>query len=465
MAGHGLDLRPMRSAVMMALLAITGSTVVQAAVWNVDSTLDAVDALPGDGLCTVAGSGACSLRAAIQEANFNPDADEIAIPAGVFALTLAGDNEDLSASGDLDVRSALTLRGAGVEASIIDGAALDRVLDLHAPTGIVEVSLDALSLANGRSTRVLPTSAGLGLRVAANIQLQMQDVDVRDNQATQAFGGGIGIDNRGCLSATRIRILRNIDPASIGSAHALAGGATTRGAGSCFSLVDSEISGNSADHSGAIYADDNAPITLRRSLIAGNTARFAGAMTLNQANIVLLEDVTISGNRGSPGAIMVDGGALLTLRNCTVTANTASGGSANVGGIQDVHGGFGRTFISNTIIAGNGPGTASDDCSNLSSAGGGNLIGSISGCQASLMANDRTGIDPQLAALADNGGATRTHLPGPAALDFGASAACTATDQRGLSRPQDGDGDGNPLCDIGAVELAPVPTLFGNGFE
>ncbi len=465
MAVHGLDLRPTRSAVLMVLLAIAGNPDLQAAVWNVDSTLDALDAVPGDGLCAITGSGACSLRAAIQEANFNTDADEIVIPAGVFALTLAGDNEDLSASGDLDIRAALILRGAGVEASIIDGVALDRVLDLHAPTGVIEVSLDALTLANGRSTRVFPTSVGLGLRVAANINLQMQDVDVRDNQATQAFGGGIGIDNRGCLSATRVRILRNIDPASVGSAHALAGGATTRGASSCFTLIDSEISGNSADHSGAIYTDDNASITLRRSLIADNTARFAGAMTLNQANVVLLEDVTISGNRGNPGAILVDGGALLTLRNCTVTANTASASTANVGGIHDVHGGFGRTFISNTIIADNGPGTTSDDCSNISSAGGGNLIGSILGCQANLMANDRTGIDPQLGPLTDNGGATRTHLPGPPTLDFGATAACTVTDQRGLPRPQDGDGDGNSLCDIGAVELAPVPRLFGNGFE
>jgi len=38
-------------------------------------------------------------------------------------------------------------------------------------------------------------------------------------------------------------------------------------------------------------------------------------------------------------------------------------------------------------------------------------------------------------------------------------AACPATDQRLVARPQDGDGDGESHCDVGAYELrAPYPT-------
>src|SRR5690606_18945172 len=67
---------------------------------------------------------------------------------------------------------------------------------------------------------------------------------------------------------------------------------------------------------------------------------------------------------------------------------------------------------------------------------------------------DLSGVDPALAALADNGGPTPTRLPHPGspAIDRippGTPLLCDGTDpvdQRGVHRPQ---GDG---CDVGAVE-------------
>ena len=44
-------------------------------------------------------------------------------------------------------------------------------------------------------------------------------------------------------------------------------------------------------------------------------------------------------------------------------------------------------------------------------------------------------------------------LAGSPAIDAADAAACPATDQRGVARPQDGDDDGEALCDIGAFEL------------
>ena len=50
--------------------------------FTVNSTVDAVDANPGDGVCeTAPGNGACTLRAAVQEANDLPGMDEINVPA------------------------------------------------------------------------------------------------------------------------------------------------------------------------------------------------------------------------------------------------------------------------------------------------------------------------------------------------------------------------------------------------
>ena len=63
--------------------------------------------------------------------------------------------------------------------------------------------------------------------------------------------------------------------------------------------------------------------------------------------------------------------------------------------------------------------------------------------------------DPLLGPLADNGGKTLTHglLPGSMAIDAGHKAGCPEKDQRGYSRPADGDEDGTAECDIGAFEL------------
>jgi hypothetical protein len=66
------------------------------------------------------------------------------------------------------------------------------------------------------------------------------------------------------------------------------------------------------------------------------------------------------------------------------------------------------------------------------------------------------GADPQLGALADNGGSTPTRLPATTSplVEAIPAASCFAgipTDQRDLTRP------GFTNCDIGAVELQPAP--------
>src|SRR4051812_28637704 len=87
------------------------------ATFTVDTTVDALDVLPGDGICATA-VGECTLRAAIQETNALPGADTITLPAGTYLLTLG--SGDLDASGDLDVRDTLAIEGAGATTTIID---------------------------------------------------------------------------------------------------------------------------------------------------------------------------------------------------------------------------------------------------------------------------------------------------------------------------------------------------------
>ena len=58
--------------------------VVQAASFSVNSTADAVDVTPGDGVCETVTFGECTLRAAVMEANALAGHDSITLPAGVY---------------------------------------------------------------------------------------------------------------------------------------------------------------------------------------------------------------------------------------------------------------------------------------------------------------------------------------------------------------------------------------------
>ena len=112
----------------------------------VDSTVDSND--PAYRACTPAPED-CSLRGAITKANQDSAGSHtIQVPAGLYRLTLAGAHENDNATGDLDIRSSLTIVGAGAEATIIGANQLDRVVHM---LGGVTVSLDGLQITRGQT--------------------------------------------------------------------------------------------------------------------------------------------------------------------------------------------------------------------------------------------------------------------------------------------------------------------------
>ncbi len=68
---------------------------------------------------------------AVQEANALSGSGTIPIPAGIYVLSIAGQNEDLAATGDLDIRRDITITGAGNGVTVIDGGAIDRVFHIR----------------------------------------------------------------------------------------------------------------------------------------------------------------------------------------------------------------------------------------------------------------------------------------------------------------------------------------------
>src|SRR5262249_44053384 len=119
--------------------------------------------------------------------------------------------------------------------------------------------------------------------------------------------------------------------------------------------------------------------------------------------------------------------------------------------------------VRNTIVARNLVDVAGlgPDLTGTFTSGGHNLIGDgtgaagfTNGSNGDQVGSTANPIDPRLAPLAQNGGFTQTHalLSGSSAIDGGDNMGAPPADQRGVSRPRDGNRDRARIVDIGAFE-------------
>ena len=202
----------------------------------------------------------------------------------------------------------------------------------------------------------------------------------------------------------------------------------------------------------------------------GNCGPAAGGVYALDSQIV---NSTITSN----GSGLAAGGgkaARTSIVSSTITLNHSGLGDVSfiyVGGLEAE-----QVALRDTIVAGNVGGTGYPnwgpwpDCAGTVVSGGHNLIGSTVGCPLTAQKSDLLNVSARLAPIADNGGPqagpdgylepllTHTPLRGSPAIDawfdgtVGNGATCPALDERGVHRPQDGNGDGVKKCDIGAIE-------------
>lgn len=143
-----------------------------------------------------------------------------------------------------------------------------------------------------------------------------------------------------------------------------------------------------------------------------------------------------------------DGGAFFaitpaTVSSATFVANRALGdGSAIFGS--------GAVTLRGTVLAAS---SGAVSCAGLPFVSAGDNVDQDGSC-ALAGPRDRGGLDPQLGPLQDNGGGRPTHAPlqGSPLVDTD-GGTCPAVDARNVARPVDGNGDGVPTCDVGAVEF------------
>lgn len=213
------------------------------------------------------------------------------------------------------------------------------------------------------------------------------------------------------------------------------------------------LTGGNSIAFGAIF-NDGATLTLDRCTIHGNTTDVGAAILSGAGASLALAHCTLTDNnaRAEGGAISASGS--LTLRHCTVTRNTA----VTRGGGVVFSGSSGATFtLENSIVAGN---TATNDpaSADIVNSATLTLVGTSLVQARSGPAPGGSGTiipaAPNLAPLGNYGGPTPTMPPlfGSPALDAAVGSTET-TDQRGLPRAADADGNGTAVADLGAVEL------------
>jgi CSLREA domain-containing protein len=402
----------------------------------VNSTADAVDATPGDGLClTDQVVPVCTLRAAVQETNALTGPDTITLWPGTYTLALAGAFEDEAATGDLDITDDLTITGAGMTTTVIDANSLDRAL--HQLGG--SLILSDLKIQNGLAN----PGAGLlvdGVSIMENYgQATVSRVAFTGNRATSdasdGTGGGIHITDWSSADISYSQFINN-------EGFFGGGAVSTTNNGAVFSITDSTFESNTSHFGGGALYSNGEDSSVWNSTFTNNSADTGGAIHSNATSVTISNSTFVGNSAVNHGAIDSRVG-LITVNYSTFYGNTASGFGDSLGS-QPGQGG--SLQVSNSIISG----TDLDNCAAITDLG--NNLSWPSGNNCPGTQADPLLDTPPLNTPADNGGSTKTIalMTGSPAIDAGNVEFCPTADQRGVIRPQ------GAACDIGAYEASSI---------
>ena len=490
---------PFCTRLIYTALAVLFAQVVPAQI-VVDSFQDGTDANPGDGTCATA-TGACTFRAALQEAEVWGSQVTIELPEGDYPWLLG---QLLIEEGDIIVE------GAGTRTTIVDADGASRFLELEGnatqvtlqdfefrngfdannPGGAIESDAGLLALER-MAFRNCVCEDGFGGAIHNRENLEARSslfIDCRavgNDGANGGGGGGGALGAGGGISSysgtsTLLENCTFVGCEAQGGEGGNAGGGGSGGAGGAGigsfggggdggDITSSTWGGNNPDASGANFGGggggggvltawwNNSGGDASNGLAMGGDG---GQGTINAA-----------GSGGGGGAL---GGAFFlrsgtaTIVHCTFSGNAAMGGQpgsglGNIGSPGEGRGGAigcfdGEVTLDNSILYDNLGGTAGgqEDLYHYSgdpilSVTGHNIIGAPDADIVfdAAAVNNQIGVDPVLLPFGDYGGPTDAFMisacePLSPALDAGATGTGVTEDQRGVVR------DATP--DIGAIE-------------
>lgn len=285
----------MRRLILSALFGVgfvlASASAASAATFVVNNSGDAGDAVKGNGVCAT-GSGVCTLRAAIEEAEALSGPDTVTIPAMTISL-----------GSQVNVSKSTTVQGAG-----------------------------------GRSTIITGTPGHVLFVVTGG------DVFVRDlalQGVTAGGGGGLAVYQTG-NAATILERVRVVGHRVSGSVHVF--GPVYVAAGE-MTVRNSEISGNSAmttggsAEGGAIHATGvNTRVVIENSTITDNTISagsgatsygWGGALYLYQATGSVVSSTITNNASANSVSIAAYGGNVANFGSLTVRESVIASGAAD----------------------------------------------------------------------------------------------------------------------------------------
>jgi CSLREA domain-containing protein len=307
----------------LALL-LFGLEALQAGpVFTVNSTADAPDADPLDGVARTA-DGHCTLRAAVMQANYSGGAT-IILPAGTYTITRVG-YDDNAIAGDLDISADIVIQGAGAGVTIVDGngsVTHDRVFQVLST--VKNFTLSGMTIRNGESmsTNDTPIGGG-GLYIDGAGQVVLRDVILEGN--TSQNGGGVYANFSSAGGSLEM------DHVIIRSNSVMAGGVGAGGGAfvylpssqSQLILKDCQVYGNTADGTGGgllVQGTSGVQWSMQRCEIYANRAASGGGI----GNFIPL---VLSGSSLHNNSVTFDGGAIeafspVVMSRTTLNANSA----------------------------------------------------------------------------------------------------------------------------------------------
>jgi HYR domain len=218
------------------------------------------------------------------------------------------------------------------------------------------------------------------------------------------------------------------------------GGGAILNNGGTLTISNSTLSSNSASGGEGGGLDNNAPtgsgiIDISTSTFSNNLGN--SAIYNNNTGV----ELRISNSSFSNNTTGIFNGGMVSISNSTLSNNPNGIFSNTVGNFRTNI--FGSIVAKNQVDCNKQPGTIPivDNGYNLSSENSCGFPGTGS----------RQNTDPLLSGLANNGGPTQTMAlqQGSPAIDQIPATNCPQTDQRGVSRPDDGES----ACDMGAYEF------------
>ena len=274
--------------------------------------------------------------------------------------------------------------------------------------------------------------SGGGISNQPDSTVTLTDSIVSGNRLYEGFGGGI--NNGGTLTLVRSTVTANSGTFGGGISNSETGVAT---------LIRSTISNNGASGYSEAYGGaiaNRGTLKLHNSTLSGNRAIYGGGL-FNRGTIVV-SNSTVTGNigRAEGGGLFMSAGKV-TLRRSLISGNTTQPSRyipAPGPEINNLNNNLGQGGGGGVVVAG--------DFNLIGHDGDPGTVGFSPG-PTDITPNDP--VSAILLPLADNGGGTQTHALaiGSPALDASPDdVTCPTTDQRGNPRPR------GPACDIGAFE-------------